>query len=150
MTFLTNEFQYAYKVGRSTIDVLSLLNNQIKNDGTENLILFDLSKAFDTINREILWAVLYEQGLPINLIRIIKLGNKGTCLRAKNNGKVGNKTENNKGVFQGSPLSAFLFIIYDERMMQDYVNNLNNDTRANMNETTIRDEIEENKWTIYI
>ena len=71
MNCMTNEFQNAYKVGRSTIDVLYLLNNHINKEGTNNLILFDLSKAFDTINREILWTILYESGLPINLIKII-------------------------------------------------------------------------------
>ena len=70
MNYLTNEFQNAYKVGRSTIDVLYLLNEQIKSEGTENLILFDLSKAFDTINREILWAIMYERGIPITLIKL--------------------------------------------------------------------------------
>ena len=44
MNHLTNEFQNAYKVGRSTTDVLSLLNNQIKNGGGNNPILFDLPK----------------------------------------------------------------------------------------------------------
>ena len=44
---------------------------------------------------------------------IIKIGHPGTCLIAKNNGRIGKKTDNNKGVSQGSPVSAFLFIIYD-------------------------------------
>ena len=35
MNYLTNEFQNAYKVGRSTIDVLYLLNEQIKSEGAE-------------------------------------------------------------------------------------------------------------------
>ena len=39
MNSVTEESQNAYKVGRSTIDVLYLLNNQIKIEGTENLRL---------------------------------------------------------------------------------------------------------------
>ena len=76
MGYLTNEFRNAFKVGRSTTDVLSLLNNQIQKDGDADLILFDLPNAFGTINREILWTVLYEQGLPVNPIRIIKMGHQ--------------------------------------------------------------------------
>ena len=69
---------------------------------------------------EKLRAILYESGLPSNLIKIIRMGHIGTCLRAKNVGRIGRKTENNKGAFQGSPLSAFLFIIYAENMMGYY------------------------------
>ena len=73
MGFLTREFQHAYKVGRPTTDVLSSLINQIGHGGTENLILLDLPKASDEVNREILWTVLYGEGLHVTLIRIIRM-----------------------------------------------------------------------------
>ena len=50
------------------------------------------------------------------LIKIIRIGHKGASLRPKNNGEIGRKTIN-KGVSQGSPISAYLFIIYAESMM---------------------------------
>ena len=55
MGILTNELQNAYKIGISIIDVLLELHEQIKNERDENIILFDRSKAFDTINRDIIW-----------------------------------------------------------------------------------------------
>merc|ERR1712112_477018 len=45
---LTSESQTAYKNSRSTLDVLSLLQKNIKNDSTTGLILIDISKAFHT------------------------------------------------------------------------------------------------------
>ena len=150
LNFLTSEQQNAYKDGRSTIDVLYLLNNQFKNEKTNQLILLDLSKAFDTINRDLLWAILYERGLPSNLIKIIRMGHQGTKLRPKNNGIIGEKVINNKGVFQGSPLSAYLFIIYIESMMEDYNNSLKPETIQNMPNLTIRNNEEEQNWSGFL
>ena len=91
LNFLTSEVQAAYKDSRSTIDVLCLMNNTIKHENTNQLILFDLSKAFDTINRDMLWAILYERGLSTNLIKIIRMGHLGTNLEPKSNGCLGSK-----------------------------------------------------------
>ena len=60
------------------------------------------------------------------------------------------KTENNKGVFQGSPLSAFLFIIYAENMMEHYEKSLNDETKENMESINVRNEVEEKKWTNFL
>ena len=64
------------------------INNQFKYENTNQLIRLDLSKAFGAVNRDILWEVLYERGLPSNLIQII-MGNQGTKLRPENNGIIG-------------------------------------------------------------
>ena len=76
MGFLTNEFRNAYKVGRSTIDVLYILNNNVKNDGAGNLVLFDLTKAPGAFNRDIMWTGLYERGIHATLLKLSKWGIK--------------------------------------------------------------------------
>ena len=73
MDILTKETQSAYKTGRPTIDILSLIQNQIQNEETRQLILIDLSKAFGPINRNILWTILYGTGLPCEFIKQIKI-----------------------------------------------------------------------------
>ena len=50
---------------------------------------------------------------------------------------------NNKGVFRGNPLSAYLFIIYAESMMGEYENNLKHETIQNMQ--TIKLEMKKKK-----
>ena len=61
MALLTRGTQTAYKMGRSTIDILSLIQNQIQTEQTKQLILIDLPKAFGAIDRNILRTTLYEK-----------------------------------------------------------------------------------------
>ena len=124
LNLLTSESQTEYKNSRSTHDVLSLLQKNIKNDNTTGLILIDLSKAFEAIDRNLLWEILYEKGLPRDCIRLIRMGHTDSQLRPKYKGAIGTSTHNNRGVFQGSPISAMLFIIYFDSMMKDYAQNL--------------------------
>ena len=53
------------------------------------------------------------------MIRHIKRGHTGTRLAPTYKGKYGKLKENNIGVFQGSAISALLFIIYLGDMMDD-------------------------------
>jgi len=79
----------------------------------------DLSKAFDKVNRAILWATLYKKGPPIQTIQHIRRGRNKTTLQAKYCQQYGNKIQNNFGVSQGSETSALLFIVYLQDMMED-------------------------------
>ena len=60
----------------------------------------DLSKAFATINRTLLWATLYKKGLPEEMINHIRRGHVGARLAPKYKGRYGKLSENNIGVFQ--------------------------------------------------
>ena len=97
LNLLTSDNQYAYKNKKSTIDILSIINNQTKIDATTQIILFDFSKAFDNIERDILWTVLYEVGLPINFIKMLKMGHEGNKLKPKCDGYIGQGGRNNNG-----------------------------------------------------
>ena len=81
------------------------------------MILFDFSKAFGNTERDILWTKLYEAGLSMKLVQILRTGREGNTLRPKCDGHIGKGENDNKGVSQGIPLSATLFIIYAERMI---------------------------------
>ena len=78
-----------------------------------------LSKAFGAIIRTLLWATLYREGLPIETIKHIRSGQQGTKLAPKYKWEYGELTENNIVVFQGSSISAQLFIIYMDDVMDD-------------------------------
>lgn len=80
----------------------------------------DLSKAFDTVNRKLLWTALYKKGIPLQMIQMIKEGRKHTALKAKCERQLSEPVATNIGAFQGAPLSALLFIIYLDDMMDDY------------------------------
>ena len=81
---------------------------------------FGRSKAFDRINRIRLRLVLYEKGLPIKIINGIIKGHGNNLLQGNHNGTRGRKVNNNKGVFQGSPISALLYIIFAGGIMDGY------------------------------
>ena len=66
-----------------------------------------------------LWNILYEKGLPANWIKLIKEGHSNNTLCNKQNGKY-TYGINNIGVFQGSPISDNLFIIYADHVMNHY------------------------------
>jgi len=61
-----------------------------------------------------------QKGLPIDMIKHIRRGHKNTTLLPKVKNKYGQATKNNVGVFQGSAISALLFIIYQDDVMEDY------------------------------
>ena len=50
---------------------------------------------------------------------IIK-GREGNILHGKHAGVLGEEIKNNKGVFQGSPISALLYIIFADGIMDEY------------------------------
>ena len=76
------------------------------------------SEAFGATNRTLLWAALYKKGLPEEMIRRIRRGHQGTKLAPKYRGRYGEHKRNNIGVCQGSTLSALIFIIYLDDMME--------------------------------
>ena len=91
-----------------------------QGEAKQNVLLMDLTKAFDAVNRTILWNTLYKQGVPIQTILHIRRGSNRAILQAKHNKQYGQKVHNNIGVFQGSAISALLFIIYLQDMMGDF------------------------------
>ena len=93
---------------------------QESEKGPPRRLLMDLSEAFGTINRAKLWTTLYKNGLPLEMIITVRQGHQNTTLCAKNQGGYGKQIINNIGVFQGSAISALLFTIYLEDMMEDY------------------------------
>ena len=119
MNLIAESTQFGYKQKSSCIDVLNKVHNFLRKDGKAELLMMDLSKAFDAVNRKLLWTALYRKGVPIELIRMLREGHKKTSLAPKNKGMYGDDIETNVGVFQGASFSALGFIIYLCDMMGD-------------------------------
>ena len=107
LNLIAKDNQCAYKAKRSTTDAIFYTKQFMKNEISGH-ISFDLSKAFDRVNRDKLWWMLYEKGLPVKLIHLIWLGRDMNLLQGKHNGIMGSKIRNNKGVSQGIPISFLL------------------------------------------
>ena len=150
VNLLTDEAQTAYKPNRSTLDVLSQIENGAKQSKTNQLMLIDLANAIGFIERGILSPTLYETGTPRTYIRAQQPGHTGTQLRHKLDGQLGGEINNNKGVSQGIPLSAQLFAIYFNAALQEYDNASPGEIKQTQQETYERTEFGERKVTTHL
>ena len=146
LNLLTNEQQCAYKTNRSTQDLIYFIKTKLTQTKTQGQLLMDLSKAFGRIDRNTLRWILYRKGLPLPFIKTIIQGHTDTLLCSRHKGIHGPYIENNIGVFQGSPISPQMFIIYSHSFMGDFEMTLKK-TNITQNNIIIRDQDAETKWT---
>ncbi len=78
------------------------------------LILLDYQKAFDTIEWKFMFEVLRKFNFGEDFIRWINIMYTKPTFSVKNNGWLSKKTYMTRGIRQGCPLSALLFIIVVE------------------------------------
>ena len=75
------ESQCGFRPGRSTIDMVfsvrQIQEKCIKQRMDFYAVFIDLTKAFETVNREALWVILSKLGCPQKLTRIIRLFHDG-------------------------------------------------------------------------
>ena len=105
-----------FRKGRSCTDrtfCLKLLIEKRREFNLETHLLFiDYEKAFDNIQRQILFNILKSRHIPDTLLKaIVDIYTKNKIL-IKFNNKLSKSVEINKGVRQGCPLSPTLFNIY--------------------------------------
>ena len=98
---------------RTILDVFEYTNNQV-NPGA--MIFLDFEKAFDTVSWDFLLKALKKFNFGENFIKWIKvIYNKPLCC-VTNNGYASRFFEISRGIRQGCPISALLFIIVAEIM----------------------------------
>jgi exonuclease III len=112
---IINENQTGYVKGRYIGDNIRLTEDVISYSKEHNingaLVFLDFAKAFDSLEWEFLLNVLKRYNFGPNFIRWVKIIYKNPEVIIKNNGWLAKAFEMNRGVRQGCPLSALLFII---------------------------------------
>ena len=120
--------QNGFRRGRSTLaQILALrrIVEEIRNSNREMALVFvDFKKAFDSINRDILFEILPLYGIPARLVEAIKslyLNTSATIITPDGPTDFFNISA---GVLQGDTLAPFLFIIaldYSLRLSLDTI-----------------------------
>ncbi|BHF61198.1 hypothetical protein SprV_0100417100 [Sparganum proliferum] len=79
----------------------------------------DLTKAFDTVNREGLWKIMQKFGCPERFIEMVRQLHDGMMARVTDNGAVSGAFAVTNGVKQGCVLAPTLFSLMFSAMLMD-------------------------------
>ena len=120
-TWLRQE-QAGFRRGRGTIEQIFILRNIIEQVIEWNANLYvcfvDFEKAFDSIDRGILWEIMREYGIPSKLITMVKaMYEQSKCAVVDGSGCY-DWFDVKTGVKQGCCMSGFLFLLVIDWVMR--------------------------------
>ena len=78
----------------------------------------DFEKAFDSVDREIIWKLMNHYGIPPKFINIIKQLYEGSSCQIIHNSKLTNPFPVKTGVRQGCMLSPLIFLLVIDWVMK--------------------------------
>ncbi len=112
------EQQAGFRSNRSTIDQIFIIKMIMEKSREFNKSLFmcfiDIQKAYDSVNRDLLWRICKHYGLTDKIIRLLKLTYKNTRAKVRINGELSESFVIENGVMQGGIPSPVLFnILFD-------------------------------------
>ena len=117
------ESQCGFRSDRRTSDMVfavSQLQEKCRDQDKElHLVFVDLTRAFDSVNRQGLWKILRKFGCPENFVTPIASFHNGMQARAQENGDISEPFPVMNGVKQGCVLAPTLFSIFFAAMLID-------------------------------
>ena len=117
------ESQCGFRPQRGCADQLFSLRHLVDLTAAQQLRLYccfvDLRKAFDSICRLALWAVLRRRGLPERLIAVLQDLHTGTSCSVRVGTSLSHSFATTCGTQQGDPLAGLLFSIYMDHVVRE-------------------------------
>ena len=118
---VVSESQCGFRKQRGTVDMVfairQLQEKCIEQHQDLHLLFIDLTKAFDTVNRAALWAVLGKLGCPPRFVQIIRSFHDGMVGRVIEDGTASDPFPVSNGVKQGCVLAPTLFSLLFAQML---------------------------------
>ena len=109
-------------IGENIRTIVDVLNFSQLYDIPGLMIFLDFEKAFDSISWEFLFKILEESNFGENFIRWIRILYNDPLLCVMNNGFASSFFPTNRGIRQGCPISALLFLLVVEVLAEKIKN----------------------------
>jgi hypothetical protein len=110
---MIGDHQCGFRRNRSTMDqifyIRQILENKWEYNGTVNQLFIDFKKAYDSVNREVLYNILLEFGITKKLVRLIKMCLNETYSKVRVGKLLSDKFPIQNGLKQRDALSPLLF-----------------------------------------
>ncbi|XP_076028443.1 uncharacterized protein LOC143017538 [Oratosquilla oratoria] len=110
------EAQCGFRPNRSTADMIFVMRQVQEKCIEQNMDLYavfiDLTKAFDTVNREALWVILSKLGCPEKFVNLIRQFHDDMTGQVLSGGEVSEPFNISNGVKQGCVLAPILFNLF--------------------------------------
>jgi hypothetical protein len=117
-----NNRQFGFKknssCGHAVYALLETIKFNTRRRNKTYICAIDASKAFDKVNRDLLWLKALKT-LPAGLVKVIKAYYEISLALVNNNKCTSNLFKTSIGVKQGGPLSPRLFSIYIEDIIEE-------------------------------
>jgi hypothetical protein len=96
-------------VGSTDLFIRQILEKKWEYNETVHQLFLDLKKAYDSLRREILYNILIEFGVPLEVVRLIKLYLNETYSKIRIGKHLSDNFLIRNGLKQGNALSPLLF-----------------------------------------
>ena len=110
------ESQSGFRSGRGTVDMIFAVRQVQEKCIEQQMSLYqvfvDLTKAFDTVNRNVLWKILEKIGCPPKFVHMFKELHRNMKARVNFNGQLSDELAVDNGVKQGDIPAPTLFSIF--------------------------------------
>ena len=149
---LLPEEQSGFRPKRSTVDMLYVVQMLQEFGRVKKVPLYfsfiDLTKAYDTVNRQLLWKVLAKAGIPQELIGLIKAFHDGTQACVRIEGEDSAYFSVNQGLRQGCVLAPLLFNLFFAAVLQVVKKRILADEATRNDLVTVKSGMKLDPWVV--